>query len=161
MITEISNTNKNDLIQYVPLLLRILKGLTSSTYNENEISGISDPFLQVKILRLLRILGSGNQNVSELMNDTLVHIATHTESNRNAGHAILYEVIQTILHLESDTVLRNLGVTIMGKFLVNRDNNIRYVGLNTFQKVSLIEPTAVSKHLKTILECLKVTFLFK
>lgn len=155
MMIEVTKTNLNELVKYVPLLIRILKGLISSSYQDNDISGIADPFLQVKLLRLLRILGTGNQKASEMMNDVLVQIATHTESNRNAGHAILYEVVQTILNIESDTVLKNLAITILGKFLVNKDNNIRYVALKTFNSVSQVDQNSVTKHLKTILECLK------
>ena len=37
----------------------------------------------------------------------------------------------------------------------NRDNNIRYVALNTLTKVVTIEPTAVQRHRNTILDCLR------
>jgi len=48
-----------------------------------------------------------------------------------------------------------LGVNILGKFLTNRDNNIRYVALNTLIKVVAVEPNAVQRHRNTILECLR------
>lgn len=48
-----------------------------------------------------------------------------------------------------------LGVNILGKFLSNRDNNIRYVALNTLVKVVAVEPNAVQRHRNTILECLR------
>lgn len=48
-----------------------------------------------------------------------------------------------------------LGVNILGKFLANRDNNIRYVALNTLIKVVAVEPNAVQRHRNTILECLR------
>jgi AP-1 complex subunit gamma-1 len=48
-----------------------------------------------------------------------------------------------------------LGVNILGKFLSNRDNNIRYVALNTLIKVVAVEPNAVQRHRNTILDCLR------
>ncbi len=51
--------------------------------------------------------------------------------------------------------LRVLGVNILGKFLSNRDNNIRYVALNTLVKVVAIDTNAVQRHRNTILECLR------
>ncbi|PGH17759.1 hypothetical protein AJ79_00900 [Helicocarpus griseus UAMH5409] len=140
----------------VPGLVRVLKGLTTSGYApEHDVSGITDPFLQVKILRFLRVLGRGDAATSELINDILAQVATNTESAKNVGNSILYEAVLTILDIEADSGLRVLGVNILGKFLANKDNNIRYVALNTLIKVVAVEPNAVQRHRNTILECLR------
>ena len=140
----------------VPQLVHTLKNLQSSGYTpEHDVSGITDPFLQVKILRLFRILGRGDAAVSEQINDILAQVATNTEASKNVGNSILYEAVLTILDIEADSGLRVLGVNILGKFLTNKDNNIRYVALNTLIKVVAIEPNAVQRHRNTILECLR------
>lgn len=137
-------------------LVRTLKGLASSGYApEHDVNGITDPFLQVKILRLLRVLGRGDARTSEQINDILAQVATNTESAKNVGNSILYESVLTILDIEADSGLRVLGVNILGKFLTNKDNNIRYVALNTLIKVVAVEPNAVQRHRNTILECLR------
>ena len=137
-------------------LVKILKGLASSGYApEHDVTGIADPFVQVKILRLLRVLGRGDSDVSEQINDILAQVATNTDSSKNVGNSILYETVLTILDIEADSGLRVLGVNILGKFLSNKDNNIRYVALNTLIKVVAIEPNAVQRHRNTILECLR------
>ncbi|KAK6431471.1 clathrin associated protein complex large subunit [Oleoguttula sp. CCFEE 5521] len=137
-------------------LVKMLKGLSQSGYApEHDVTGITDPFLQVKILRLLRILGRGDAQISEQINDILAQVATNTDSSKNVGNSILYEAVLTILEIEADSGLRVLGVNILGKFLTNRDNNIRYVALNTLIKVVAIEPNAVQRHRNTILDCLR------
>lgn len=137
-------------------LVRTLKGLASSGYApEHDVNGITDPFLQVKILRLLRTLGRGDSRTSEQINDILAQVATNTDSAKNVGNSILYESVLTILDIEADSGLRVLGVNILGKFLTNKDNNIRYVALNTLIKVVAVEPNAVQRHRNTILECLR------
>jgi AP-1 complex subunit gamma-1 len=137
-------------------LVKSLKGLSQSGYApEHDVTGITDPFLQVKILRLLRILGTGDARISEQINDILAQVATNTDSSKNVGNSILYEAVLTILDIEADSGLRVLGVNILGKFLTNKDNNIRYVALNTLIKVVAIEPNAVQRHRNTILDCLR------
>lgn len=137
-------------------LVKVLKALSQSGYApEHDVTGITDPFLQVKILRLLRVLGRGDPQTSEQINDILAQVATNTESSKNVGNSILYEAVLTILDIEADSGLRVLGVNILGKFLSNRDNNIRYVALNTLIKVVAIEPNAVQRHRNTILDCLR------
>jgi len=141
---------------YVPILVKTLKGLANAGYDpEHDVTGIADPFLQVKILRFFRVLGMGDQHTSEQINDILAQVATNTESSKNVGNAILYEAVLTILDIEADTPLRVMGINILGKFLANRDNNIRYVALNTLNKVVSLEPNAVQRHRNTILECLR------
>ncbi|KAI5856642.1 Adaptor protein complex AP-1 gamma subunit [Durotheca rogersii] len=142
--------------QFVPVLVRTLKGLATSGYApEHDVTGITDPFLQVKILRLLRVLVRGDAEGTEQINDILAQVATNTDASKNVGNSILYEAVRTILDIEADSGLRVLGVNILGKFLSNRDNNIRYVALNTLIKVVAIEPNAVQRHRNTILECLR------
>ncbi|KAM0720549.1 hypothetical protein Q7P37_004685 [Cladosporium fusiforme] len=137
-------------------LVKSLKNLSQSGYApEHDVTGITDPFLQVKILRLLRILGTGDARISEQINDILAQVATNTDSSKNVGNSILYEAVLTILDIEADSGLRVLGVNILGKFLTNKDNNIRYVALNTLIKVVAIEPNAVQRHRNTILDCLR------
>lgn len=113
--------------QSVPLLVRHLKALVTTGYSpEHDVSGITDPFLQVKVLRLLRLLGQGDAEASETMNDILAQVATNTESAKNVGNSILYEAVLTILDIEADESLRVMAINILGKFLSNKDNNIRW-----------------------------------
>ena len=72
------------------------------------------------MLRLLRVLGKGHADASDQMSDILAQVATNTEGARNAGNAILYECVQTIMGVESVGGLRTLAINILGRFLANR-----------------------------------------
>ncbi|XP_078430450.1 AP-1 complex subunit gamma-2-like [Wolffia australiana] len=136
--------------------VRILRDVSNSAYApEYDVSGITDPFLHIRVLRLMRILGQDDADTSEYMNDILAQVATKTESNKNAGNAILYECVETIMGIEATSGLRVLAINILGRFLSNRDNNIRYVALNMLMKAIVVDSQAVQRHRATILECVK------
>ncbi|KAB2051414.1 hypothetical protein ES319_A12G053100v1 [Gossypium barbadense] len=137
-------------------LVKTLRDIANSPYSpEYDIAGITDPFLHIRLLKLLRILGQGDADASDCMTDILAQVASRTESNKNAGNAILYECVETIMSIEDNGGLRVLAINILGRFLSNRDNNIRYVGLNMLMKAIMVDAKAVQRHRATILECVK------
>ncbi|XP_022956970.1 AP-1 complex subunit gamma-2-like isoform X2 [Cucurbita moschata] len=137
-------------------MVKTLKDLVNSPYApEYDIAGITDPFLHIRMLRFLRVLGQGDADASDCMNDILAQVATKTESNKNSGNAILYECVETIMSIEDSGGLRVLAINILGRFLSNRDNNIRYVALNMLMKAITVDAQAVQRHRTTILECVK------
>jgi AP-1 complex subunit gamma-1 len=140
----------------VSFLVRTMKSLIATGYVvDYDVGGVTDPFLQVRILQLLRILGKGSTKASDQMNDLLAQVATNTEGSRNVGTAILYECVQTIMSIESESGLRVLAINLLGRFLLNRDNNIRYVALSTLSKFVAKDVRAVQEHRQMIVDCLK------
>ncbi|KAM3850207.1 AP-1 complex subunit gamma-like 2 [Diretmus argenteus] len=159
LITELCMRNPETLQQFrkmVPELVQIMKGLVTSGYSpEHNVAGISDPFLQVRILRLLRILGRNNDTASDAMNDLLAQVATNTDSSKTAGSAVLYETVLTVMDIKSESGLRVLAVNILGRFLLNNDRNIRYISMTSLQKIVVTDHNAVQRHRGTIVDCLK------
>ena len=142
--------------ELIPQLVAWLKALTTSGYApEYDVSGVTDPFLQSRLLRMLRLLAGRDATAAEQMNDVLAAVVTNTESARNVGNAILYDAVLTIMATESETNLKVLAINILGKFLANKDNNIRYVALNTLSKVVVHDVAAVQRHRNTIVDCLR------
>ncbi|TMS09704.1 AP-1 complex subunit gamma-1 [Larimichthys crocea] len=159
LITELCERNPETLERFrknVPDLVQIMKGLVISGYSpEHDVAGISDPFLQVRILRLLRILGRNNEAASDAMNDLLAQVATNTDSTKTVGNAVLYETVLTVLDIKSESGLRVLAVNILGRFLLNNDRNIRYIAMISLQKIVGTDHNAVQRHRGTIVDCLK------
>lgn len=150
--------NRDSVIKFIPKLISHLKRISTSGYlPDYDVMGVSDPFLQVTLLETLRLLATSDScpgEYLEQLNDILTHVASNLESGKNAAHAILYECIRTIFAIKSDQSLRVLGVNLLGKFLLTKDNNIRYVALEMLLVVIDFEPLAVQRHRSTIVTCL-------
>ncbi len=143
-ILRIDNSFVKNFRKYVTTLVRTLKNLLMSGYNpEYEIGGVKDPFLQVKILELLRRLGEKNSEASDEMSDILAQVATNTESTKNPGNSVLAECVHTVMGIEASQGLRVLGINILGRFLMNKENNVRFVALQSLQGVVDIDYNAV------------------
>ncbi|XP_015234916.1 PREDICTED: AP-1 complex subunit gamma-1-like [Cyprinodon variegatus] len=159
LITELCGRSPETLERFrktVPDLVQIMKGLVISGYSpDHDVAGVSDPFLQVRILRLLRILGRNNEAASDAMNDLLAQVATNTDSTKTVGNAVLYETVLTVLDIKSESGLRVLAVNILGRFLLNNDRNIRYIAMTSLQKIVGTDHNAVQRHRGTIVDCLK------
>lgn len=146
------------LIKLVPKVISHLKRISSMGYTPDyDVLGINDPFLQVNLVTTLRILATNvncPEEYLEQINDILTQICSNIEIGKNVGHSILYECIKTIFDIKSDQALNILGINLLGKFLSTKDNNTRYVALNTLLTVINIEPNAVQRHRATIVSCL-------
>jgi AP-1 complex subunit gamma-1 len=86
-------------------------------------------------------------------------VATNTDSTKNVGNSVLYEAVRTIMEIEADNSLRVMAINILGKFVTNRDNNVRYVALTTLAKTSqtanATDSNALQRHRAIIIECLQ------
>lgn len=187
IISEVApaEVKQQQLVKFIPRLISHLKRIATSGYMpEYDVMGISDPFLQVSLLKTLRILAvdpSCPSQYLEQLNDVLTQVASNIETGapgtsgsngssgsngtsstttttgsigKNSAHLILYECVKTIFAIQSDQSLKILAVNLLGKFLSTKDNNIRYVALDSLLTVISIEPLAVQRHRATIVGCL-------
>lgn len=163
------------LLPLFPQLVAHLRRVATSGYMpEYDVLGVADPFLQVLLIRTLRQMAAAPhfpQPHLDLLNDVLTEVTLRVEGSsvgasaaapaapaaatgKNVAHAILYECVRTIFAINSDQLLKILGVNLLGKFLQTKDNNIRYVALDLLLLVIAIEPMAVQRHRAIIVGCL-------
>lgn len=75
-------------------MVRVLKNLVVSGYApEYDINGITDPFLQIRLLRLLRLLGKNDADVSDIMSDILAQVSNH----HNSVFSALFSLLQLVI----------------------------------------------------------------
>ena len=145
-----------------------------------DVQGIQDPFLQCELIVTLKwVFKVGNEiqfeqitALNDKFNDLLTQISTNTNSSKNAGQAVLYEISKTIFELNSNDALRTLGINILANLLKTatdkqgsggkhsnkrlNNNNIKYVALNGLLSVvrDTEQPADLQRYRKFISSCL-------
>ncbi|KAK3274170.1 hypothetical protein CYMTET_17635 [Cymbomonas tetramitiformis] len=59
-------------------------------------------------------------------------------NKNNAMHAVLFEAITLVMHLDSEQELVSQCVNLLGKFISVREPNIRYLGLENMSRLSVL-----------------------
>lgn len=156
-VKSASEQYASSLRAQVPYASRLMKQLLlSSSHSESEISGVTDPFLQLRILEFFKLLGVNNEATAEAVGDVLSQTLTNTELTKNVGCSILYECIKTINAIPSDASLRTLAINTLGRFLASaRENNLRFVALSQLATVVQSNAAAVQRHQLIVADCLK------
>lgn len=84
--------------------MRILRDVSNSSYApEYDVAGISDPFLHIRVLKLMRILGQGDADCSEYMNDILAQVIEYIRFFHIQNTDTLFS-IQNMHHLVNSYV---------------------------------------------------------
>ncbi|KAG7883004.1 hypothetical protein KL905_001706 [Ogataea polymorpha] len=151
-------SSRETLKVQIPRLLAHLRILIATGHSpEYDVRGVPDPFLFVSLLSTLRLFLANDENNTNLepLNDLLTQVCSRIDSAKGTGYSVLYETVQTIFTINSDSSLKVLGINILSKFLTQKDNNTRYVALNTLLNVINYEPLAVQRHRTTIVGCLQ------
>mgnify|MGYP002624394863 FL=1 len=143
--------------KYLSPMIKYLKNLISTSYApEYDVNGITDPFLQVRILEILGFFGRASKGENGELEELLNSIPSNTDTTRkNTGNSVLYELVRCIFSYDSSKSLKGLGGSILGQFLSNKDNNYKYLALNTLNDIAKIDIDTVQKHKNVILEFLK------
>lgn len=107
-------------------LVKILKQLNQNKSKEFKFSVYNDPFLQIKVMKLLSILKKPSQDLDDLLESIL----TCADVKRNTGRAIMSQVIDTIMSTANKTSLKSLAFAQIGKIFKFKEANYIYTALS-------------------------------
>jgi len=149
----------------VPKCVRTLERLTRSQDIPQEYTyyGIPSPWLQVKTMRVLQYFPSvEDPSIRKSLLDVLQRILMGTDvvknvNKNNASHAVLFEALALVMHLDAEKEMMSQCVALLGKFISVREPNIRYLGLENMTRMLLVADVAdsIKKHQAQIITSLK------
>ncbi|KAG0636582.1 adaptin N terminal region-domain-containing protein [Tuber brumale] len=122
------------------------------------------PWIQVKLLRLLQYYPpSDDINTQNMIRESLQRIldtasdAPKNVQQNNAQNAVLFEAINLAIHLDSETGLMTQIAVRLGRFIVSKETNVRYLGLEAMTHLAARSETLepIKKHQSTIIASLR------
>lgn len=126
-------------IAYPKAVDRLAKIVIEEDYNEDYIYyKMPAPWLQVKLLRMLQYWpASDDETIKNTINNVLEHILLNSQNSpknvqhNNAQNAILFEAINLAIHLDTESGVVAKASVLLGRFILSRETNVRYLGLDT------------------------------
>lgn len=151
LIKENPDGHKDLTGSFVTILKQVVGGKLAVDFNYHSVPA---PWLQIQLLRILRLLGKDDPVTSELMYDVLDESLRRADLNHNITYAILFECIQTIYTIHPKSELLEKAAKCTGKFILSPKNNLKYLGLKALTYVIRQDLNLVLQHQLTIIECL-------
>jgi AP-4 complex subunit epsilon-1 len=140
----------------VPSLVSILKQITDHRLpSEYDYHRVPAPWMQLKLIRILSILGQGDITTSsgmyEIINDTM----KKADTGINAGYAIVYECVKCIVQIYPNTALCNAAAMAIARFMDSRSHNLKYLGVTGLALIVESQPQYAAQHQLAVMDCLE------
>ncbi|XP_022752625.1 AP-2 complex subunit alpha-1-like isoform X2 [Durio zibethinus] len=149
----------------LPKCVKILERLARNQDVPQEYTyyGIPSPWLQVKTMRALQYFPSiEDPNTRRTLFEVLQRILMGTDvvknvNKNNASHAVLFEALALVMHLDAEKEMMSQCVALLGKFVAVREPNIRYLGLENMTRMLMVTDVqeVIKRHQVQIIASLK------
>lgn len=164
LIALVSN-NTEAYWNCLPKCVKILERLARNQDVPQEYTyyGIPSPWLQVKTMRALQYFPTiEDPNTRRSLFEVLQRILMGTDvvknvNKNNASHAVLFEALALVMHLDAEKEMMSQCVALLGKFISVREPNIRYLGLENMTRMLLVADVQdiIKRHQAQIITSLK------
>eukprot|EP01084_Bolivina_argentea_P261511 441955_1 len=156
LLSDLIIENQNDYTDSVSSLVNILKQIIEHRLPKNyDYHGIPAPWMQIKILQMLSVLGNANKHASEGMYEVLHEVMRRADIGIDVGYSIIYECIRTVTKIYPNTQLLNEAAKCTSRFITSENNNLKYLGINALANIVQINPTIAYKHQMIVIDCLQ------
>ena len=146
-------TRLKDLI---PSLVSILKQIGEHRLpTDFDYHRVPAPWMQIKIVRILSLLGQGDSQASSGMYEILMDTMKKADVGINVGYAIVYECIKCITKIYPNTKLLDAAADAISRFIESRSHNLKYLGVTGLAMIVETHPQYAAQHQMAVMDCLE------
>jgi hypothetical protein len=150
--------NKEPFVSIVKPLCDILKQITQKKLCYYDYQKIPEPYMQIKILKILGIVAKNDKKLSSEIYDVIESALSRSDNlSTDVSYAIVFECVLTICSIYYDKNLVTLASAAIAKFLnpALNNSNMIYMGIKALRHLSEVEPGCVQDHQIFVLSCLE------
>uniref|UniRef100_A0A2P2MR91 AP-4 complex subunit epsilon n=1 Tax=Rhizophora mucronata TaxID=61149 RepID=A0A2P2MR91_RHIMU len=151
LITVDANTYKDLVISFVSILKQVVERRLPKAY---EYHNMPAPFIQIKLLKILALLGNGDKQASEHMYTVVGDIFKKCDLSSNIGNAVLYECICCVSSIYPNLKLLEAAADIIARFLKSDSHNLKYMGIDALGQL-ISRPEIAEQHQLAVIDCLE------
>ncbi|KAF8755729.1 hypothetical protein HU200_011197 [Digitaria exilis] len=152
LILEEPNAYKDLVVSFVNILKQVAERRLPTSYDYHQMPA---PFIQIKLLKILAVLGSGDKQASGHMYTVLGDIFRKGDTASNIGNAILYECICCISSIFPNPKMLEAAAETTSKFLKSDSHNLKYMGIDALGRLIKINPDIAEEHQLAVIDCLE------
>lgn len=150
---------KEDPIKFkdlIPSLVSILKQIGEHRLpNEFDYHRVPAPWMQIRLVRILSLVGEGDASASSGMYEILFDTMKKADVGINAGYAIVYECIKCITKIYPNTKLLDGAADAISRFIQSRSHNLKYLGVTGLAMIVETHPQYAAQHQMSVMDCLE------
>lgn len=152
LVTIDVNSYKDLVNSFISILKQVAESRLPKSYDYHNVSA---PFIQIKLLKILALLGSGDKQASEQMYTVLGDIFRKCDTSSNIGNAVLYECICCVSCIYPNTKLLEAAAEAISKCLKSDSHNLKYMGIDALGRLIKINPDIAEQHQLAVIDCLE------
>lgn len=147
-----SSAYKDLVPDFVSILKQVIEHRLPRDYDYHRIPA---PWVQLKLLQILAVLGASDKNASEGMYEILREVMKRADIGINVGYAIVYECTRTVTSIYPDPALIEDAASSISRFITSDNHNLKYLGVNALASIVQIDSKYAAEHQLVVIDLLE------
>ena len=156
VIATMAHQSPKPFKDLIPSFVSILKQIGEHRLpSDFDYHRVPAPWMQLKLIRILGILGTNDAAASSGMYEILHEALKKADVGINAGYAIVYECIRTIVAIYPNATLLDAAAEAISRLIQSRSHNLKYLGVTGLAAIVETHPQYAVAHQSAVMDCLE------